>query len=61
MLRSSPFENGVTVAPKAEAKKGDAKESKEKEFLGRIIWLHNDLSRGHPKWWFSKGIFPKWP
>ena len=19
----------------------------------------NDLSRGHPKWWFSKGIFPK--
>ncbi len=22
-----------------------------------IIWaIYNDLSRGHPKWWFSKGI-----
>ena len=28
--------------------------------LGRIIWaIYNDLSRGHPKWWFSKGIPPK--
>ncbi len=24
------------------------------------IWaIYNDLSRGHPKWWFSKGILPK--
>ena len=24
------------------------------------IWaIYNDLSRGHPKWWFSKGIPPK--
>ena len=24
------------------------------------IWaIYNDLSRGHPKWWFSKGIHPK--
>ena len=21
--------------------------------------IYNDLSRGHPKWWFSKGIPPK--
>ena len=25
-----------------------------------VIWaIYNDLSRGHPKWWFSKGIHPK--
>ncbi len=24
------------------------------------IWaIYSDLSRGHPKWWFSKGIPPK--
>ena len=24
------------------------------------IWaIYNDLSQGHPKWWFSKGIPPK--
>ena len=24
------------------------------------IWaIYNDLSRGHPKWWFSKGILPQ--
>ena len=24
------------------------------------IWpIYNDLSRGHPKWWFSKGTPPK--
>ena len=24
------------------------------------VWaIYNDLSRGHPKWWFSKGIPPK--
>ena len=22
---------------------------------------YNDVSRGHPKWWFSKGILPKIP
>ncbi len=21
--------------------------------------IYNDLSRGHPKWWFSKGIPPQ--
>ena len=31
------------------------------ELLGvnfpKTIWaIYNDLSRGHPKWWFSKGI-----
>ena len=27
-----------------------------------IIWaIYNDLSRGHPKWWFSKGIPQIWP
>ena len=26
------------------------------------IWAnYSDLSRGHPKWWFSKGIPPKSP
>ena len=26
----------------------------------QMIWaIYNDLSRGHPKWWFSKGIPPK--
>ena len=26
----------------------------------QISWpIYNDLSRGHPKWWFSKGIPPK--
>ena len=25
-----------------------------------MIWaIYNDLSRGHPKWWFSKGILPE--
>ncbi len=25
-----------------------------------LVWaIYNDLSRGHPKWWFSKGIPPK--
>ena len=25
-----------------------------------FVWpIYNDLSRGHPKWWFSKGIPPK--
>ena len=24
------------------------------------IWaIYNDLSQGHPKWWFSRGILPK--
>ena len=24
------------------------------------IWaIYNDLSRGHPKWWFSKGSVPQ--
>ena len=23
-----------------------------------ILAIYNDLSRGHPKWWFSKGIPP---
>ena len=28
--------------------------------LEPYIWaIYNDLSRGHPKWWFSKGIPPK--
>ena len=27
---------------------------------GWHVWaIYNDLSRGHPKWWFSKGIPPK--
>ena len=32
-----------------------------------MSWFHvnwanyNDLSRGHPKWWFSKGIPPQMP
>ena len=31
----------------------------DKEEL-RTFWaIYNDLSRGHPKWWFSKGIPPK--
>ena len=29
-------------------------------FIQTNIWpIYNDLSRGHPKWWFSKGIPPK--
>ena len=28
--------------------------------VNQFIWpIYNDLSRGHPKWWFSKGIPPK--
>ncbi len=27
-----------------------------------LFWaIYNDLSQGHPKWWFSRGIPPKWP
>ncbi len=29
--------------------------------IGWFWAIYNDLSRGHPKWWFSKGIPPKWP
>ena len=30
--------------------------------LINLIWAnYNDLSRGHPKWWLSKGIPPKSP
>ena len=26
----------------------------------RLLWaIYSDLSRGHPRWWFSKGIPPK--
>ena len=29
---------------------------------GRYIWAnYNDVSRGHPKWWFNKGTSPKSP
>ena len=29
---------------------------------GHILWAnYSDLSRGHPKRWFNKGIFPKCP
>ena len=29
-------------------------------FIDISFWaIYNDLSRGHPKWWFSKGIPPK--
>ncbi len=24
-----------------------------------IYAIYSDLSRGHPEWWFSKGILPK--
>ena len=25
-----------------------------------LFWaIYNDLSRGHPKWWFSKGSVPQ--
>ena len=28
--------------------------------MRHTLWaIYNDLSRGHPKWWFSKGIPPK--
>ena len=35
--------------------------SKLEEFGIRVGWgwiwaIYNDLSRGHPKWWFNKGI-----
>ena len=34
--------------------------SKWLKLFGDYIWpIYNDLSRGHPKWWFSKGILPK--
>ena len=30
------------------------------EKRAKWVWaIYNDLSRGHPKWWFSKGIPPK--
>ena len=29
-------------------------------YVDYTFWaIYNDLSRGHPKWWFSKGIRPK--
>ena len=29
---------------------------------GDIFWAnYNDVSRGHPKWWFNKGTSPKSP
>ena len=32
------------------------------EVLKKIVWAnYNDVSRGHPKWWFSKGTSPKSP
>ena len=34
--------------------------NKQKTVLGTLVWSnYSDLSRGHPKWWFSKGIPPK--
>ena len=33
---------------------------KSRSFFYQVFWkiwaIYNDLSRGHPKWWFSKGI-----
>ena len=29
------------------------------KYTHRIWAIYNDLSRGHPKWWFSKGMPPK--
>ncbi len=28
-------------------------------FVYVYIWANNNLSRGHSKWWLSRGIFPK--
>ena len=40
--------------------KMDDEEHKEWANPWHVGWpIYNDLSRGHPKWWFSKGIPPK--
>ena len=56
--RVDPSPMGVVPSPMAalEVKHtGDIKQNMN----GRIWAIYNDLSRGHPKWWFSKGIPPK--
>ena len=34
----------------------------QNRFINYDVWAnYNDVSRGHPKWWFNKGTFPKSP
>ena len=37
----------------------DENSGKSYEQMDDFWAIYNDLSRGHPKWWFSKGIHPK--
>ncbi len=39
--------------------KGDGDDTLNEVKSQCIMAIYNDLSRGHPKWWFSKGIPPK--
>ncbi len=42
--------------------KGKIPRAKIAHLFGHFFWpIYNDLRRGHPKCWFSKGIPPKWP
>ena len=57
---------GVEKNPEAPVRKGcDFLRFRSMHILGKplnCVWaIYNDLSQGHPKWWFSKGNPPKWP
>ncbi len=56
------LEDGTLELPKMVDGGGRIRTQQEgmEEYPKHSIWaIYNDLSRGHPKWWLSKGIHPK--